>query len=141
MARSLQCVSTWTSVHHSNSKRSIIHSFIAFRTILCYLQHSYEAPRIYHEQKEAIVEQLPPNVPRVVQDGNLEVRNGQLVPVLVQTSSHRLLVLNSTALNHMRPGQRMTLHIEQGDSMAIALEDIDHLALIARYTNINEPGS
>ena len=76
-----------------------------------------------------------------MQDGNLEVHNGQLVPVLVQTSSHRLLVLNSTALSHMRPGQRMTLHIEQGDSLTITLEEIDHLALIARYADMNQSES
>ncbi len=111
------------------------------RHSLLRLQHTYKAPRIYHEQKEVIVNQLPPNIPRVVQDGNLEVRPGQLVPVLVQTSSHRLLVLNSTALSHMRAGQRMTLHIEQGDSLAIALEEIDHLALIARYADMSESES
>jgi hypothetical protein len=84
------------------------------------------------------VDQPPPNTPRVVQDGNLEVRNGQLVPVLVQRSSHRLLVLNSTALSHMRPGQHMTLHIEHEDSLAITLAEIDHLALLARYADTSE---
>jgi hypothetical protein len=81
------------------------------------------------------MDQPPPNTARVVQDGNLEVRAGQLVPVLVQTASHRLLVLNSTALSHMRPGQHLTLHIDQGTSLRITLAEIDQLALIARYTD------
>jgi hypothetical protein len=84
------------------------------------------------------MDQPPPNISRVVQDGNLEARNGQLVPVLVQPASHRLLVLNSTALSQMRPGQHMTLHMEQGDSLAITLGEIDHLALLARYTDASE---
>ncbi len=81
------------------------------------------------------MDQPPPNTARVVQDGNLEVRAGQLVPVLVQAVGHRLLVLNSTALSHMRPGQRGTLHIDQGASVTITLTEIDQLALIARYTD------
>ncbi len=80
------------------------------------------------------MDQPPPNTARVVQDGNLEVRAGQLVPVLVQAAGHRLLVLNSTALSHMRSGQHGTLHFGQGDSVAITLTEIDQLALIARYT-------
>lgn len=81
------------------------------------------------------MDQPPPNIARVVQDGDLEVRNGQLVPVLVQPASHRLLVLNSTALSHMQPGQHLTLHMEHGASLQITLVEIDQLALIARYTD------
>jgi len=81
------------------------------------------------------MDQPPPNTARIVQDGNLEVRSGQLVPVLVQATGHRLLVLNSTALSHMRTGQRLTLHLDHGAPVAITLAEIDQLALIARYTD------
>jgi hypothetical protein len=84
------------------------------------------------------MDQPPPNTARVVQDGNLEVRNGQLVPVLVQASGQRMLVLHSAALSHMRPGQRLTLHIHQGASLPIVLGEIDQLALIARYTDATD---
>ena len=84
------------------------------------------------------MDQPPPNTPRVIQDGNIEIRHGQTVPVLVQTSSHRLLVLNSNALSQMRPGQRVTLHLEHGDELPITLAEIDQLALIARYTDVAE---
>lgn len=84
------------------------------------------------------MDQPPPNIPRVVQDGTLEGRNGQSVPVLVQSSSQRLLVLNSVALSQLRPGQRVTLHLDQGQSVAITLAEIDQLALIARYLGPDE---
>lgn len=79
------------------------------------------------------MDQPPPNTPRVMQDGQLEVREGQTVPVLAQPSSHRLIVLNSTALGHMHIGQTLTLHLPGIDPLPITLEAIDRLALIARY--------
>jgi hypothetical protein len=60
-----------------------------------------------------------------MQDGQLEVREGHTVPVLAQPSTHRLIVLNSTALGHM--------HLANTEPLPIPLEAIDRLALIARY--------
>ena len=79
------------------------------------------------------MDQPPPNMPRVMQDGQLEVRQGQNVPVLAQPSSHRLIVLNSTALGHMHVGQTLVLHLPDVEPVPITLEAIDRLALIARY--------
>lgn len=81
------------------------------------------------------MDQPPPNTPRVMQDGQLEVREGQSVPVLAQPSSHRLIVLNSTALGHMHIGQTLVLHLADNEPLAITLEAIDRLALIARYAD------
>jgi hypothetical protein len=75
----------------------------------------------------------PPNTPRVMQDGQLEVREGHSVPVLAQPSTHRLIVLNSTALGHMHIGQTLVLHLPDTEPVPITLEAIDRLALIARY--------
>ncbi|HEY0603095.1 MAG TPA: hypothetical protein VGD69_21110 [Herpetosiphonaceae bacterium] len=75
----------------------------------------------------------PPNNPRVMQDGQLEVREGHTVPVLAQPSTHRLIVLNSTALGHMHIGQTLVLHLSDEEPLPITLEAIDRLALIARY--------
>lgn len=75
----------------------------------------------------------PPNIPRVMQDGQLEVREGHSVPVLAQPSTHRLIVLNSTALGYMHIGQTLVLHLPDTEPLPITLEAIDRLALIARY--------
>lgn len=80
------------------------------------------------------MDQPPPNTPRVMQDGQLEVREGQSVPVLAQPSSHRLIVLNSTVLNHLHIGQTLVLHLSDAEPQPITLEAIDRLALVARYT-------
>ncbi len=79
------------------------------------------------------MDQPPPNTPRVMQDGQLEVREGHTVPVLAQPSTHRLIVLNSTALGHMHIGQTLVLHLADTEPLPITLESIDRLALIARY--------
>jgi hypothetical protein len=81
------------------------------------------------------MDQPPPNVPRVMQDGQLEIREGQSVPVLAQPSSHRLIVLNSMALGHMHVGQTLVLHLADTEPLPITLEAIDRLALIARYVD------
>jgi hypothetical protein len=77
----------------------------------------------------------PPNIPRVMQDGHLEIANGHKVPVLVQAGSQRLIVLNSIALARMYIGQSAMLHLEDGAAQAVTLEEIDKLALIARYAD------
>ncbi len=77
----------------------------------------------------------PPNTPRVMQDGQLEVQEGHTVPVLAQPSSHRLIVLNSTALGHMHIGQTLVLHLPGIEPLPITLAAIDRLALIARYVD------
>ncbi len=79
------------------------------------------------------MDQPPPNTPRVMQDGQLEMRQGPSIPVLAQPSSHRLIVLNSTALGHMHVGQTLVLHLPGTEPLPITLEAIDRLALIARY--------
>ncbi len=79
------------------------------------------------------MDQPPPNIPRVMQDGQLEVREGHTVPVLAQPSTHRLIVLNSTALGHMHIGQTLVLHLSDTEPVPITLESIDRLALTARY--------
>jgi hypothetical protein len=76
----------------------------------------------------------PPNIARMMQDGHLESSDGQRVPVLVQSGSYRLIILNSVALARMHSGQRMTLHLQDAEAQPITLQEIDHLALIARYT-------
>ena len=81
------------------------------------------------------MDQPPPNTPRVMQDGQLEVRDGHTVPVLAQPSSHRLIVLNSTALALMHIGQTLLLHLPDAEPLPITLEAIDKLALIARYVD------
>jgi len=79
------------------------------------------------------MDQPPPNTPRVMQDGQLEIREGQSVPVLAQTSSHRLIVLNSAAMNTMQAGQSFKLVLGDAEPQSITLESVDRLALIARY--------
>lgn len=81
------------------------------------------------------MDQPPPNIPRVMQDGHLEVQDGKTVPVLAQTSSHRLIILNSLALGHMHVGQTLVLHLPDAEPAPITLESIDRLALIARYAD------
>ncbi len=75
----------------------------------------------------------PPNVARVMQDGYLESPDGHTVPVLVQSGSHRLIILNSLALARMSIGQTMILHLQDAEAQLISLQEIDQLALIARY--------
>jgi hypothetical protein len=81
------------------------------------------------------MDQPPPNTPRVMQDGQLEVREGQLVPVLAQSEARRLIVLNSTALSHMHVGQTLVLHLPDREPALVTLESIDRLALIAHYVD------
>ncbi len=85
------------------------------------------------------MDQPPPNTPRVMQDGQLEIREGQSVPVLAQTSSHRLIVLNSAAMSTMQVGQSFKLTLGDAAPQPITLEAIDRLALIARY--VDDQGS
>jgi hypothetical protein len=75
----------------------------------------------------------PENTPRVLQDAYLEVREGQRIPVLAQPQGHRMLVLNSPALNHMYVGQTVVLRLPEAEPTLITIESIDHLALIVRY--------
>lgn len=79
------------------------------------------------------MDQPLPTTPRVLQDGQLEVREGHLVPVLAQPQNRRLLVLNSLALSHLTVGQTLVLHLEGGEPQVITLEAIDRLALLVRY--------
>ncbi len=76
----------------------------------------------------------PPNIPRVMQDGELELQEGQMVPVLVQPGSHRLIILNSLALARIQVGQATLLHIDDLGTQTILIQEIDRLALIVRYS-------
>ena len=74
-----------------------------------------------------------PNNPRVMIDAQIEIRQGQTVPVLAQPSTQRLIVLNSTILNQVEIGQRIMLHLPDQEPMAIVIEAIDRSSLITRY--------
>ncbi len=78
-------------------------------------------------------DQLPPNVPRVMIDGQIEVRPGQIVPVLAQPSTRRLIVLNSGVVNQLEVGQPLLLQLPDEEPLAIVVEAVDRLSLIARY--------
>jgi len=69
-----------------------------------------------------------------MQDGHLELQEGQLVPVLVQPGSHRLIILNSPALARIQVGHATTLHIDDMGTQTILIQEIDRLALIVRYS-------
>jgi hypothetical protein len=74
-----------------------------------------------------------PNNPRVMIDAQIEIRQGQTVPVLAQPSTQRLIVLNSTILNQVEIGQTIVLHLPDQEPLAIVIEAIDRSSLITRY--------
>ncbi len=74
-----------------------------------------------------------PNEPRLLLDAQIEIREGQTVPVLAQPSTHRMIVLNSTLLNQVEKGQTITMHVPDQESQAIIVESIDRSSLILRY--------
>ena len=74
-----------------------------------------------------------PNEQRVLLDAQIEIREGQTIPVLAQPSTHRMIVLNSTLLNQVEPGQTITMHVPDQEAQAIVVESIDRSSLILRY--------
>ncbi len=80
-------------------------------------------------------DQPPPNEPRVLIDAQIEVRQGQAVPVLAQPSTQRLIVLNSTVLNQIEIGQTISLQLPEQPAVNIVIESIDRSSLIARYVD------
>lgn len=74
-----------------------------------------------------------PNEPRVMIDAQIEIRQGQIAPVLAQPSTGRLIVLNSTLLAQVEVGQTITLQLPDQESQAIVVEVIDRSSLIIRY--------
>ena len=74
-----------------------------------------------------------PNEPRVLLDAQIEIREGQTIPVLAQPSTHRMIVLNSTLLSQVEAGQTITMHLPDQESQAIVVESIDRSSLILRY--------
>lgn len=80
-------------------------------------------------------DQPPPNEPRVLIDAQIEVRQGQAVPVLAQPSTQRLIVLNSTALNQIEIGQTISLQLPEQPAVNIVIEVIDRSSLIVRYVD------
>ncbi len=80
-------------------------------------------------------DQPPPNEPRVLIDAQIEVRQGQAVPVLAQPSTQRLIVLNSTVLNQIEIGQTISLQLPEQPAVSIVIESIDRSSLIARYVD------
>ena len=53
--------------------------------------------------------------------GSRQLKGRHAVPVLAQPSSHRLIVLNSTALSHMHIGQTLMLHLAEAEPLTITL--------------------
>ncbi len=80
-------------------------------------------------------DQPPPNEPLVLIDAQIEVRQGQAVPVLAQPSTQRLIVLNSTVLNQIEIGQTISLQLPEQPAVSIVIESIDRSSLIARYVD------
>lgn len=80
-----------------------------------------------------VQDQLPPNSARVLLDAEIEVRQGQSVPVLAQPSTQRLIVLNSNVLNQTEIGQTITLRLPGQEPTTIVVEAIDRSSLILRY--------
>ncbi len=80
-------------------------------------------------------DQPPPNEPRVLIDAQIEVRQGQAVPVLAQPSTQRLIVLNSTVLNQIEIGQTISLQLPEQPAVNIVIELIDRSSLIVRYVD------
>jgi hypothetical protein len=81
-----------------------------------------------------MLDQPPPNEPRVLIDAEIEVRQGQHVPVLAQPSTYRLIILNSTVLNQLDIGQTITLQLPEREPQQVVIETIDRSSLIARYS-------
>ncbi|GIV97259.1 MAG: hypothetical protein KatS3mg057_1916 [Herpetosiphonaceae bacterium] len=73
----------------------------------------------------------PPNTPRVLQDGQLEI-GAMTVPVLI-SGNQRLIVLSSECIHRMEPGQSGTLIPNGREPQPVIIGDIDHLSLIVRY--------
>jgi hypothetical protein len=84
-------------------------------------------------EEHRMQDQPPPNEPRVLLDAQIEVRQGQAVPVLAQPSTQRLIVLNSTILNQLEIGQSIMLQVPEQDPLSIVIESIDRSSLIVRY--------
>jgi hypothetical protein len=80
----------------------------------------------------AISDVPPPNGPRVLLDGQLQIGN-MAVPVLVSASNHRLIIMSSEFLHRMAAGQTGVLSATGRENLRIVIEDIDVLSMIARY--------
>jgi hypothetical protein len=79
-------------------------------------------------------DQPPPNLPRVMIDAQIEIRQGHSVPVLAQPSTQRMIVLNSNALSQVEIGQTITLFLPEQEPQQIIVEAIDRSSLITRYS-------
>ncbi|MBA3945902.1 MAG: hypothetical protein H0X37_15220 [Herpetosiphonaceae bacterium] len=84
-------------------------------------------------------DQPPPNIPRVLIDGQIDMPSGHQIQVLAQPSTRRLIVLNSTIVNQLEIGQPLTLHLPDLPSQAVVVEALDRLSLIVRYTPTEPP--
>ena len=78
-------------------------------------------------------DQPPPNIPRVLVDGQIELQVGQPIQVLAQPTTRRLIVLNSTIVNQLEVGQPLTLHLPETAPQAVVIDALDRLSLIVRY--------
>ncbi len=86
------------------------------------------------------MQDLPlPTHARVLLDAEVELRQGQRVPVLAQPSTQRLIVLNSNALGHLSVGQSIAVHVPDQEPMHVVVESIDRSSLIVRYGEGNLP--
>lgn len=80
----------------------------------------------------SITEIVPPNVSRVLLDGELTF-NKSRVPVLISPGNFRIVVLQSQALYELVPGQKASLLSDQRGKQDIIIADVDRLAMVVRY--------
>ncbi len=86
-----------------------------------------------------MIDQPPPNIPRVLVDGQIDMPAGQSVQVLAQPSTRRLIVLNSALVNQLEVGQPFTLHLPDQPGLPVVVEALDRLSLIVRYAPDEPP--
>ena len=79
-----------------------------------------------------IADVAPPNVPRVLLDGELHI-NKNKVPVLISAGNHRLVILQSQSIYEIQVGQDATLVNDLRGTQEVVIADVDRLALVVRY--------
>ena len=79
-----------------------------------------------------ITDIAPPNVPRVLLDGELHI-NKNKVPVLISAGNHRLVILQSQSIYEIQVGQDATLVNDLRGTQEVVIADVDRLALVVRY--------
>jgi hypothetical protein len=80
----------------------------------------------------SLIDQPPPNLPRILIDGELAV-NKLRIPVLISAGNHRLIVLQSQAIYDLQFGQQGVLTGTNRPAQDVTIADVDRLALVVRY--------